>query len=84
MTLRGAVGRGDVELFGGRRHGRHRGAEQRAELDRGQTDTAAGAEDDELVSGLQPGDRPEHVVGGAVGHAERGGVTARRSRPGCG
>ena len=82
--MRGAAGRGDVELLRRRRHRGDRRAERGAELHGGQADAAAGAEHDELLARLQPGHRAQHVVGGAVGDAERRGGLRRRPRRGCG
>ena len=55
-----------------RGHGGDPGAEVDAELDGGEADPAAGAEHDQLLPRLDLGHRTEHVVGGAVGHAEGG------------
>ena len=52
---------------------RHRCTEEDAQLHGRQPDAAACAEDDELLTGPQAGDRAQHVEGGAVGHAEGGG-----------
>jgi hypothetical protein len=60
--------------LGGRRRDRGDGrAEEHSELHRRQPDPAAGAEDDEVVALADAGDGAQHVPGGAVGHAERGG-----------
>lgn len=67
----GAVGRRDVELLGRRRDGRHRRPEHDAELDRGEADAASRAEHDQLLPRLHGRDRAQHVVRGAVRHAER-------------
>ena len=51
-----------------------------AEADRRQSDPAAGAEDDQLVAGLQSGDRAEDVVRRPPGHPEGGGVVVVDTR----
>ena len=65
--------RGDGELLVRRGDGGDRRAQQRAELDRSQAHAAAGAQHDELLAGLHPADRAQHVVRRAVGDAEGGG-----------
>jgi hypothetical protein len=69
----GAVRGGDGELLRRRGDRGHRGAEQRAELDRRKAHAASGAEHDQLLSRLKAGDRAQDVVRGAVRHAEGGG-----------
>ena len=80
MTLAGAVRRGDVELLAGRRHRRHGGAEQRAELHRGQTDAAAGAEDDRARLPAA-GRRPSGARGTRCGGPRRTRRRVRSSTP---
>ncbi len=70
-----AVGRRDLELLRRRGNGGDRRTEHGAELDRGEPDASARAQDDQLLAGLQRGDRSEHVVRGAVRDAEHGRVS---------
>src|SRR5436305_8190129 len=55
----GAVRSGNVELFCGRCNGGDSGAEQHTQLHSRQPDAAAGAEHDELLAFLNPGDRAQ-------------------------